>query len=99
MEPDPHLENFIDEQLRRLPPVTAPATLLTRVMTAIAARAALPWCRQAWWHWPRIAQAAVLFVALSAAALAISGNLVLGEGFGPPAQFMTERMTWGGPWS
>ena len=31
MEPDPRLEHFIDEQLRRLPAVTAPLTLLTRV--------------------------------------------------------------------
>ena len=63
MEPDPRLEHFIDEQLRRLPPLTAPLTLLTRVMTAIATRAGLPWwsrrggtgrarCKRRCWSWP-----------------------------------------------
>jgi hypothetical protein len=99
MEPDPHLEDFIDEQLRRLPPVTAPVTLITRVMAAIATRAALPWWRQAWWHWPKAAQAAVLMVALFAAAIAISGNMVLSEGLGPYTQLISERTAMGGAWS
>jgi hypothetical protein len=95
MEPDPHLEDFIDEQLRRLPAVTAPASLLTRVMAAIANGVSLPWWRQTWWHWPKAAQAAVLIVALSAGALAISGNMLLGEGVGSYAQLFSGRMAWG----
>jgi hypothetical protein len=99
MEPDRHLEDFIDEQLRRLPPVSAPATLVTRVMAAIANRATLPWWRQTWWHWPKAAQAAVLMVALSAAALAISGNMLFGDGFGPYAELISERTPLAGAWS
>src|SRR5262249_44094924 len=89
-EPDQHLEDFIDEQLRRLPAVPAPVTLVTRVMAAIADRMTLPWWRQSWWHWPKAAQAAVLMVTLAAAALAISGHVLLGEGFRPYAELIWE---------
>jgi hypothetical protein len=53
---DPHeqkeLEFEIGQELARLPDVSAPATLIPRVMAAIAARAAAPWYRQPWQAWP-----------------------------------------------
>lgn len=51
---DPHyqLEREIDRELKALPEIPAPATLILRVMRAIAQRQALPWFRRAWQTWP-----------------------------------------------
>jgi len=46
------LEADIDRELKSLPEIPAPATLLVRVMQAIAQRRALPWFRRAWQTWP-----------------------------------------------
>lgn len=59
----------LHEQLRRLPQLKAPSTLMPRVMAAIHAKRQLPWYKRTWWTWP-----------LSAKIL--SGVLVLGLGIG-----------------
>jgi len=41
-----------DRELKGLPELRAPRTLLPRVMAAIHQRAALPWYHQAWHAWP-----------------------------------------------
>lgn len=58
--PDP--ESWLDEQLRGLPDLPAPPTLIPRVMVALREREARRaiWWQQAWWEWPRGAQAASL---------------------------------------
>jgi hypothetical protein len=60
----------IDRQLKALPELDAPAGLVPRVMATLAARAALPWYRQSWSHWP----AALRWGSL-AAFLALFGGL------------------------
>ena len=64
MKPDTQheLENQIDRVLKRLPEVSAPRTLMPRVMAAVRARAALPWYRQSWQAWPMPLQVATIFV-------------------------------------
>jgi len=47
-----NLELEIDRQLKALPELQAPASLLPRVMANIASRPALPWYRQSWSQWP-----------------------------------------------
>jgi hypothetical protein len=47
------LEAKANLELRPLPHLKAPATLLPRVMAAIQARQALPWYRRPWQAWPR----------------------------------------------
>src|SRR5689334_1458839 len=59
------LEVAIDRELKSLPDVVAPATLVSRVMAAIELRKALPWFRRAWDTWPGSLQG--LFVVLMAA--------------------------------
>jgi hypothetical protein len=49
---DKKLELEIDRQLKALPELEAPAGLASRVMAALAARAAVPWYRQSWSNWP-----------------------------------------------
>jgi hypothetical protein len=55
---DKELEAGIDRELKRLPELAAPATLIPRVMAAIEHQAAVPWYRQPWLDWPLPARAA-----------------------------------------
>jgi hypothetical protein len=61
---DYQLEAEIDRELKALPEIPAPATLIRRVMQAIALRQALPWFRRAWQTWPASLQV-VSFVTLA----------------------------------
>jgi hypothetical protein len=65
MEPT-DLERLVDTALKALPSPNAPPTLLSRVMTAVEARAAAgPWYTRPWTLWPRawqVASAGALFV-------------------------------------
>jgi hypothetical protein len=60
-----NLERLIDRVCREQPVLGAPATLSARVIAEIERRAALPWWRQSFTHWPIPARAA--FVAACAA--------------------------------
>jgi hypothetical protein len=53
---------WLARQLRDLPDVPAPPTLIPRVMAAVRAReaGAKAWWQRTWWEWPRPAQAASL---------------------------------------
>lgn len=59
------LERVVTQALRDLPPRRAPGSLATRVQAEIARRAALPWWRKSFVHWPLAARA--VFVVASAA--------------------------------
>ena len=50
----------IDEQLKGLPELQAPATLIQRVSAAIEQRRNSPWYRQPWQAWPAPLRAAAL---------------------------------------
>lgn len=65
----------VDRALRSLPYGPAPATLLPRVMAAVAAWAERPWYERAWFTWP------VAWQVCSAAAVLI---LVAGLALGAP---------------
>ena len=65
LEYEKKLEGEIDRELKALPEIAAPATLVSRVMAAIELRKALPWFRRAWDTWPGSLQG--LFVVLMAA--------------------------------
>jgi len=54
------LETEIDRELKKLPELTAPATLTARVMAQIEKRSVLPWYRQAWPAWPKPARVLAL---------------------------------------
>ncbi len=58
------LETEIDRELKALPQLQAPPTLVGRVMRSIEQRARLPWYRQSWQVWPVGVQAAA-FVLLA----------------------------------
>lgn len=54
------LERLIHEELRRLPLLRAPHTLLPRVLAAVEEWARRPWYRRAWFTWPQAGQIASL---------------------------------------
>jgi hypothetical protein len=62
----------VDRALRSLPCPEAPATLLPRVMAAVAAWAQRPWYERAWFTWPlgwQVASAAAIVLTLAGVAL------------------------------
>jgi len=74
------LEKLIHQTLRSLPDRRAPRSLETRVLAAIAARAALPWWKQSFAQWPAVARvgflifsAGLIKVGLLAAVWAMAG--------------------------
>jgi len=63
---NPRLEAAIDRELKALPNLRAPQTLLPRVMALIEQRVAVPWYRRAWQSWPMPLQAVSMLVLLAA---------------------------------
>lgn len=59
------LEQAIAEKLKALPELAAPDQLTTRVLSMLAARAALPWYRRPWQTWSPIAKTASLLLLLA----------------------------------
>jgi hypothetical protein len=60
------LQARIDRELKALPPLQAPASLVPRVMAAITGCATVPWHRRAWQTWPaawRVVSLAILVAA------------------------------------
>jgi hypothetical protein len=69
MNPSPEnheqkLERLIGKTLRDLPPRRAPVALEDRVLAELERRAALPWWRKSYAHWPLAARAAFLVASI-----------------------------------
>ena len=65
LEYEKKLEVEIDRELKALPEISAPATLVSGVMAAIELRRALPWFRRAWHTWPGSLQGLFLVTMLA----------------------------------
>jgi hypothetical protein len=72
-EPDEPLERMLDQTLAALPLRRAPATLEARVLGELRRRAALPWWRRSFVHWPVPARAAFLALCVVSIGLAVRG--------------------------
>ena len=74
------LERLIERTLRDLPPRRAPTTLESRVFAELARRAAQPWWRRSFTHWPGAARAAFVSMSVCLAGLAFvaGGRAVAG---------------------
>jgi hypothetical protein len=70
-ERDERLERFVGGLLRELPHRQAPAALEARVLEEIGRRAALPWWRKSFLHWPQLAQVALVLALAGVVKLAI----------------------------
>lgn len=83
---NPNLERLIHRTLRELPPRPAPRSLEQRVLAEIARRAALPWWRKSFAHWPVPARALLLVACAGTAKLALMAGVWVMAGF-DPAQY------------
>jgi hypothetical protein len=68
-EPDEALQRLLDRTLRDLPPRRAPASLEARILNELERRAALPWWRRSFMHWPAPARIAFLVTCTALVAL------------------------------
>jgi hypothetical protein len=71
--PDEPWERMFDGAVRELPLRRAPTSLESRVFRELERRAALPWWRRSFTHWPLAARAAFLLICGASAGLAITG--------------------------
>ena len=78
--PDP-LESVIHRTLRELPARAAPRSLEQRVLAEIARRAALPWWRKSFAHWPLPARAAFLVALIGVVKLVLMAAVWVMAGF------------------
>jgi len=88
---DPKLEAIIDQELRKLPGVSAPQTLAPRVMAAIRARGNKPWWQQSWWNWPLAAQVTFLVIAVAIAGLFTQSGLMVDDSVRAYSQQVTAQ--------
>lgn len=89
------LERLIDQELRRLPPLQVPESLLERVKSAIEEEQSKPWWQKPWTAWPRAIQAFFM-----ASLLALAGSLVYALSLAPTdasAQWIATKFA--GPFS
>ena len=89
---DPKLESLVDAELKKLPPLRAPASLVPRVMAVLAARSSPPWWRRSWWDWPLAAQAAFFLLGLTIAGVFSGGSVLLDDGVAAYSQQITEHL-------
>jgi hypothetical protein len=74
-EPDEALERLLDRTLHELPLRRAPPTLESRVFAEINRRAALPWFRRSFAHWPLVARAVFMLICAALIRLAFLGGI------------------------
>ena len=86
--PDRHekLERLVHRTLREIPARRAPASLEARVLAELTRRAALPWWRQSFVHWPVPARAAFIVFSAGIVKLVLMASVWAMAGF-DAAQF------------
>jgi hypothetical protein len=79
MNPHEHdkLEAPVHRMLRSLPDRKAPAGMESRILAEISRRAALPWWRKSFAHWPAVVRAGFFVISAVAAALVVFGLFVV----------------------
>lgn len=92
-EYDKRLEAEISRELKALPELAAPGTLVNRVMAALEQRATVPWYHRSWQTWPAALQTASLIVLL-----ALFGGLCLAGWELSQAKALTQALHRAGEW-
>jgi hypothetical protein len=87
-----NLERFVHQALRELPTHRAPRSLESRVLAELSRRAALPWWRQDFAHWPVAARGA--FLVSSAALAAVLVWVLGGLNVSPATETISANFAW-----
>jgi hypothetical protein len=69
------LERVLSEALKGMPPCRAPSTLEARVLNELERRAALPWWRVSFAHWPAAPRVAFVVICIALVAATILGGV------------------------
>lgn len=88
--PESELEQLIDRELRSLPPVAAPADLVSRVLSAAAALERRPWYAKPVALWPVPARLA--FLALTTGLAGLLVYFTWGLSTGTPYAYLADEM-------
>ncbi len=92
-EAELQLERLVHDALRRLPYRQAPASLEDRVLQELARRAALPWWRRSFTHWPTVARSLFLILCAALGTLTFAVSARVAAGF-TPVQRLLDSLTW-----
>lgn len=96
------IERLISHAVRNLPPQAAPDSLVARVQAELARRAALPWWRKSFLHWPVAARAVFVVVAGAVIKLLVTALVWVTSGlsaaqvratFAPEMQWLYQAQT------
>jgi hypothetical protein len=82
-DPNQELEQWVGKTLRELPPRRAPRSLEQRVLAELDRRAALPWWRKSFGHWPIGARAAFVLLCAGLVRVALMAGAWMMAGFDP----------------
>jgi hypothetical protein len=93
-ESDEALQRLLDRALRELPPRRAPAALEARVLNELERRAAAPWWRRSFMHWPAPARIALLVTCIALVALVFVGGAAGTAGLRSLLQSGTMSLPW-----
>jgi hypothetical protein len=100
MNPSPEnrgkLEHVVHRTLRKLPPRRAPHSLEQRVRAELERRAALPWWRKSFVHWPLAARAGFVVLCAGLVKLALMSSVWGAAGFNvaPFTNALAEPVLW-----
>jgi hypothetical protein len=82
------------QTLRGLPPRGAPSTLESRVLGELLRRAALPWWRRSFAHWPLAARAGFVLVCVALIGSTILGGVSAMFGDGSFTSIVAQALLW-----
>jgi hypothetical protein len=92
-----HIERLVGAVLTEQPLRSAPANLQARVLAELERRAAIPWWRNSFLHWPLAVRAAFVLVSLAIVKFALSGSvMVMGSVQSQPAvvETLSQPLSW-----
>jgi hypothetical protein len=94
---DQGLERAVDQALKGLPLRRAPSTLESRVIHELQRRAALPWWRASFAHWPAAPRVAFVVICIALVAATILGGVSAFVGVGSLNEMAALALSWAHP--
>jgi hypothetical protein len=90
------IERLIGTVLSEQPPRTAPPSLQARVLAELERRAALPWWRMSFLHWPLLVRVAFVGSSLALVRFALTGTVLLAGRVqtAPVVETLTRPLGW-----
>ena len=97
MDKELGLERAVDQALKGLPLRRAPSTLESRVINELQRRAALPWWRVSFAHWPAAPRVAFVIICIALVAATILGGVSAFVGVGSLNELAALALSWAHP--